>query len=269
MSESKGQKRHLTDLWASLALGNPNIVLKKDDLSDERTALLKRTLQPGKCWDWLMSRDPDTGRQLIWTRDELDRKNPVKPFPNLAYLRALVELFEEFKFCIVEKCRQMIISTVCCLFISHEAQSVDARRWLISRTIEKDAKELLRDKIRAPWLLAPKWYQQASPITEAPMELVHAKNTDSYIQAVSENVANRSARGGTASGFLLDEAAYQDQSRDIITAAAPMAARILMVSTPSMRPGGRFMYKKISQARAGGREIDIDRLVAHWGDRRG
>jgi hypothetical protein len=269
MSESKGQKRHLTDLQASLILGNPNLVLKKDALDDDRQGLMDRIMKPGRCWDWLTSKDPVTGKQLIWTRDEKDKERPTKPFPNLAYLRAIIELFEEFKFCIIEKARQMIISTTCCLFISHEAQTVDARRWLISRTIEKDAKELIRDKVRAPWYLSPKWYQEASPISEAPMELVHAKNTDSYIQAVSENVANRSARGGTASGFLLDEAAFQDQSRDIVTAAAPMAARILMVSTPSMRPGGRFMHKKIKQAREGGKEIDIDRLIGHWGDRKG
>jgi hypothetical protein len=152
--------------------------------------------------------------------------------------------------------------------ILHESMAVDARRWLISRTIEKDAMELIRDKIRAPWSLSPEWFKAAVPISEAPMGLVHVENTDSYVQAVSENVANRSARGGTASGFLLDEAAFQDQSRDIITAAAPMTSRILMISTPSLRPGGRFMHKKIVASRQG-YELDMDKLMAHWEGRKG
>jgi hypothetical protein len=206
-----------------------------------------------------------SGNPLIWTRDEKDKKCQVKPFPDKAYLHAIVETLNEHPFVIIEKCRQMIISTVTCLFILHETSAVDARRWLISRTIEKDSQELIRDKIRAPHSYAPKWYRDFAPITDAPQGLVTALKTRSYI-----HVAFSSARGGTASGFLLDEAAFQDSSRDIVAAAAPMSARILMISTPSLRPGGRFMKKKIDQAKEmGGHSIDLDKLVARWGDKSG
>lgn len=249
--------------WMALAMGNQKLAtFDPNALEHERQMFLERAaIHP---WNYVTGNDPLTGRQLVWTKDEKDRKNPVKPFPRKAYLRALFDIMLEFDFVIVEKCRQMIISTTCCQFITWESSFTEARRWLISRTIEKDSKEMLRDKVRFPWSQTPQWYQLARPMTKKPSHTAVMETTDSYIQAVSENVANRTARGGSASGFLLDEAAFQDNSRDIVVAAAPMTARILMVSTPSLRPGGRFMKKKIDQAYSFGTVIDVERLMSKW-----
>lgn len=207
-------------------------------------------------WEFLTAVDPVTGKVMIHTRDERSDEG-FRPWPNREYLkklaRALVADMNEPELQIaeityLEKSRQMIVSTLCCLLILRETIFEPARRWLISRTKEDDAVELIRDKIRAPYSQLPLWFRRMFPITTQPQRLVKALGTDSYIGAVTQNVAFRAARGGTATGFLVDEGAYQDFCRDIMVAAPPMCRRIWVVSTPSLLVGGRFMYEKIAQA---------------------
>jgi hypothetical protein len=198
-----------------------------------------------------MARDPLTGLPLITTKDELDKRAPFKGFPDKEYLRNLIDCYYTERDVMVEKSRQMIISTATCLYILWETLFLQGRRWLISKTKEQDGIELIRDKIRGPWARAPEWFKAKHPITPGPQRQVYAKKSDSYITAVTENVANRTARGGTASGFFLDEAAFQQYTRDIYAAARPMADKIIMVSTPSMGPGGIFMRGMLEQSTGG------------------
>lgn len=216
----------------------------------------------------LTARDPLTGEAVINTRDERDPKQGIKPFPRFSYLKALTELYEEHRVIIVEKSRQMIVSTVSCLFLMWHSLTVDVRRWLISKNIEQDAKKLIQDKIRFPWSHSPEWFQTLYPMSPQPQGEVECYNTQSFIQAVSENAWRTATRGTTASGFLLDEAAFQDNSRDIFAAAGPMAEKIILVSTPSMSLGGRFMFELIRSA-DGGKEINIDKLVGRYSKKSG
>jgi hypothetical protein len=55
----------------------------------------------------------------------------------------------------------------------------------------------------------------------------------------------------TASGFFLDEAAFQDQCREIWAAVMPMAKKLIAVTTPSLLPGGIFLAKKFEEAESG------------------
>lgn len=208
-------------------------------------------------WKFVTAVDPLTKRSLIWTRDE-SHPDGFRPFPKKRYLERFYEVMHNEQWVFVEKSRQMIVSTACCLYICWDCIYHNARRWLVSRSKEEDAIELLRDKIRAPWGQMPEWYQQLHPLSQAPLKMIRVTPTESYIQAVTENVANRTARGGTATGLLLDEAAFQDAAREIYTAAAPMAQKIFVVTTPSLGLGGAFVRAKIEEAQRGSKAPEYD-----------
>ena len=122
---------------------------------------------------------------------------------------------------------------------------------MISKKKELDAVALLRDKIRGPWTRMPQWLKEAWPISMTPREEVTCHRTGSHILGVTENVANASGRGSTASGFLLDEAAFQDGSRDIWAAVMPMSKKLFAITTPSLSPGGVFIKAKLDEAEEG------------------
>jgi hypothetical protein len=66
--------------------------------------------------------------------------------------------------------------------------------------------------------------------------------TNSVILAGAENVAIRAARGGTATGFGLDEGAFMDQFAIAWAAAAPMCGKIIALTTPNIGTRGASAY---------------------------
>ena len=189
--------------------------------------------------------DPLTNDPLVWTRDEKDKLEPVKRFPaEKEYLFWVVDGLMRERLVIIQKSRQMFASSLICLYMLWECLFVDARRWLLSKVTEDDAKEILRDKIRYPYSQLPGWFREMYPASDTPEARIDFGHTASYIEAVAENVANREARGGTGSVFV-DEAAYQREYSKIWQAALPMAAQIVVVSTPEVgNPGARFLRRQ-------------------------
>lgn len=202
-------------------------------------------------WAFMTAVDPLTGRPMLWTRDER-HPDGYRPFPgHLDYVRNMVDVLHKERMVYIEKARQMIVSTTICLFTMWNCIASPARSWIISRSIEKDSIALIRDKIRAPYSRFPSWFKERHPISPSPQGLVRVYGQESYIQAANEAVAKRSARGGTNTGMLLDEAAFQDQARDIVAAIGPATEKLFIVSTPSLGLGGRWMYKKVVEAENG------------------
>ena len=251
-------KKKKSSLWGQL-VQTPERQEDKGDLAPQRRALLlKWSKDP---WAWLTGVDPTTttgrglgalhlelmefpdGRPLIWTTDEKDDDEPIKPFPNLLYLEQLVEVWKVERFRLDDKCRQMLISTLYLQLMDWSCKFKPGRRYLVSRKKEKDAIELLRDKIRAVHKRLPGWIQEALLQDKTPAGRI-TYGTGSYILGVTQNVAQSTARGGTASGILVDEAAYQDQFPQIVQAAIPMAGRLWAVSTADIGGAGakHFLY---------------------------
>ena len=229
------------EVWARLIHGD------QPAIHPARAALV--TAMKQSPWAFFSARDPFSDQPLLYTKDE-SHPEGKRPWPDKSYLRELVHVLSEENVVFVEKSRQMIVSTACCLYAMWDCLVHENRRWLVSRSKESDAIELLRDKIRAPWNMLPKWLQELFPMTMTPSDIIRFPGTLSLIQAVTENVANRTARGGTASGIIIDEAAYQDQARDIYAAAAPMATKLFVVSTPSIGLGGQWMRRMIARVEA-------------------
>lgn len=201
--------------------------------------------------NFLLGTDPFTGEPIWKTQDEHDELNPYKGFPDKEYIRSMLEIYQNERIILVEKSRQMIVSTLTCAYIAWECLFIPGRLWLISKTKESDAIALIRDKIRGPWSRMPEWLKEKMPMSRGPQHEVVCSSSGSRILGVTENVARSSGRGMTASGFFLDEAAFQDQCRDIWGAVMPMAKKLIAVTTPSLLPGGIFLAKKFEEAQGG------------------
>jgi hypothetical protein len=228
-----------------------------------RAELLKTwTADP---WAFLTGRDLD-GRPIWWTKDEDDPVRPVKPFPtDLLYLNRLVQLvwaqgFPEHRYNLepgrfgfeqppynrpifLEKARQMLITTTILGFGFWDCGFHDARRWILSKSVEDDAEELLRDKIRFSSLRMPGWLQTAIGCSRKPEGRADFRR-GSYLLAAGQNVADREARGSTASRVFVDEGAIQERLADILAAVLPMCPRVIVVTTPNLGNPGALVFQK-------------------------
>lgn len=198
-------------------------------------------------WNWLTGKNLD-GEPLIMTTDEKDDNNPVKPFPAKDYLKEYVDVLMNERIVMVDKSRQMLISTTTLLVMDWFCKFRPSRRGLVSKHKEGEAVELIRDKIRNVHERLPLWVKTALPLSKTPAIRIDYPNTGSYIRAVAQNVAVSEARGGTASIVLIDEAAFQDQFGEMMSAALPMANRIWAVTTANIgNPGARVFKRYIDE----------------------
>jgi len=229
---------------AQLALGTHGSDHKLSEIQTE--ALQNWAAHP---WNFLTGTDPLSNRPIYWTKDERDKEAPVKCFPwYWEYLYHYIDLIHRLDLVVTQKSRQMFVTTATLGYMHWDCLFSENRRWLISKITEEDAIELLRDKIRYPYSRLPEWFQALYPASESPANRMDFPETGSYIRAVAENAAIGDMRGGTASGVLVDEAAFQREYEKIWHAANPMAAKILAVSTPEIgNPGARFILKQISE----------------------
>lgn len=206
-------------------------------------------------WNWLTGVDLDE-RPIIWTTDERDGAEPIKPYPrDKEYLRQITEMLLLEKDSMFDKTRQMFITTQILLLWDWDCRFHEGRRYLISRSKEEDATELLTDKVRAVHQRLPEWVQLALPQASRPAKRVvyqpdpglrskgAAPGTKSYLLAVAQNVAYSTGRGGTASGILLDEAAYQAMFSDIVGAVKPMGSVLVSVTTAESVGAGAKAFK--------------------------
>lgn len=231
--------------WYSLATGQD----PSHSLHPDRQELVSSMAEHP--WNFLSAVDPITKRPFVWTKDE-NHPDGFRPFPfHKEYLKRTVEVLHNERRVFIEKSRQMIISTTCCLYMLWQCLFKNARRWLISRATEENSVELLRDKIRVPYQFLPEWFRETHRGSKTPAKRMDFKDTHSTIMAVNMSVARRHARGGTSSGFLLDEAAYQDVARDIYSAAGAATEKMFVVSTPSLGLGGQWMHGMILASEGG------------------
>src|SRR5262252_1857930 len=101
-------------------------------------------------WNWLQARDED-GAPVILTKDETDPVNPIKPFPDEPYLKALCEkLFdaESYPMLFFDKPRQIMATWLVMLTVDWFCRRYPARLWLLSKSTEEEAKVLLADKVQ-------------------------------------------------------------------------------------------------------------------------
>lgn len=226
-------------------------VIPDDDPAADRKKVVEATVEERRDllrewsrdpWDFLTGRDTD-GRQIIWTKDEGDADHPYKPFPAKQHLFRLTrDLFADEKVVLVDKSRQMMVSTLCCLLILHLILFRRGRTCFISKQKRELAEMLMRDKIAGPYERLPAWVRDALPLEINKSQIVATK-TDSRVNAVAQNAAVGEFRGNRASIVLVDEAAFQEYFREMVGAAREMCDRMWAVTTANAgNPGAeRFL----------------------------
>ncbi len=211
------------------------------------TASRKRLLEHWSIhpWNYLSALDED-GTPIIWTKDEKDKKNPIKSFPReKPYLEVYIDVLFRENLPILDKSRQMM-ATTCAILMAHTDCAFNyARRWLLNKNTEKEAQEILADKVRFPWIQQPEWVREALPLTLVPKGVVHYPNTDSYILAVDSKSYAGELRGGTCSGVIIDEAAYQSKLPEILQAALAMTDKVIMLTTAEIGNPGARLYREL------------------------
>jgi hypothetical protein len=195
---------------------------------------------------------PD-GRPIIWTIDEIDEANPIKPFPGeKEYLREVMTELWAHRIVGIDKIRQKYISTLAMLNIDHYAAFYPEREILVSKQTEELAVKLLNDKLRTVHARKPAWLREACPVTDKPAKVATYTASGSTVTAVAENFADRAGRGVTASLTLVDEAALMEPFEEIYHAILPMRGRLWFVSTPNIgNPGAVFMKQLVHEGRPG------------------
>jgi hypothetical protein len=198
---------------------------------------------------FLTATDPLTGRPIIWTKDERDRHQPVKPFPaNKPHLQAWIEDLQAHEIILCDKTRQLMFSTATLLYGLHQCAFVDARRYVLSKQTQEGACEMIADKLRFPVSRMPEWLRKWIGVSEAPEHRVKFKRTGSLLVGVPENVADRAARGITASCVIIDEAARQPFLERIFAACIPLECQIIAITTAELgNPGASFFLEMLER----------------------
>jgi hypothetical protein len=211
---------------------------------EERRELLREWSRSE--WDFLTGRDTD-GRALIWTKDEGDSEHPYKPFPAKPHLYRLTrDLTGDARVVLVDKCRQMIVSTLCCLLILHLILFRKGRMAFISKQKRELAEMLMRDKIAGPYERMPEWVRLALPLEINKSQIV-ATHTDSRVNAVAQNAAVGEFRGNRASVVLVDEAAFQEFFPQMVGAAREMTDRLWAVTTANSGNAGAERFLELAR----------------------
>lgn len=221
--------------------------MEREDLTPEQQKLLD--LWESDPWEYLTGKDTD-GRPIIWTVDERDDKNPVKPFPSdKPFLKQLVKelMDEDRRIVFIEKSRQMYISTICMLLIDWYCSFFDDREVVVSRVKEGSAIKLINDKIRRTHGRKPEWLKEYQGVTKRPAAVITYKCTGSTVTAVAQNFAHTDSRGITGSLVMVDEAAYQDYFPQIYQAVLPMSNKLWAVTTPHIGNPGAALFRQLAE----------------------
>lgn len=198
-------------------------------------------------WLYLTGKDID-GRPIIWTTDERDDENPIKPFPEeKEYLKWLTgELWHpERRIVFVDKARQMYVSTLCCLIIDWYCTFTEDREVVVSRVKEESACKLINDKIRKTHTRKPEWLRNWTDMSPTPERVITYGNSGSTVTAVAQNFAHSDSRGITGSLIMVDEAAYQDYFPQIYQAVLPMSNRMWAVTTAHLGNPGAALFQAL------------------------
>ena len=237
-----------------------DVDLPPERLLEWRRTLLKRWAK--SAMRFLTAIDPTTRRSdgrpsYVWiTTDEREKDNlganTEKPFPSWAYLAQMFALYNRHDMVGIEKSRQVFATTGTLAYAFHLGAFHKNQKIQLSKATQPEADELLYEKIRVPHSRMPPWLQQALEITPTPANRIRFRSTSvprwpstgSSISAVAQNAAVRGFRGGTSSLTIIDEAALQNNLSAMLRAAAPMAARVIcLTSADGSEAGGEAFVK--------------------------
>jgi hypothetical protein len=178
----------------------------------------------------------------VFTQDEHDPSIAAKPFPDKAYIRQIVSDWMTHKMCCWEKSRQIMASWTFCALYLHDTQFGTNRLNFIQSKKEEDSDALLK---RCYFIYEHQeaWLKALYPAVYTYCHLDFYARDDKQKKLALNRLwaipqGGHVLRQHTASGLLIDEAAFQPDLAASIRAAQPMlngGGRIDCVS--SAEPG--------------------------------
>jgi hypothetical protein len=191
----------------------------------------------------LCARDPAywlwNDQMYVWTRDEYDPVNPVKPFPDEPGLRDVlneIHLGDQQVTCL-GKSRQLTVTWLVVAYFVWWARFVPNQLLFIQSKKEEDAANLVFNKEsgmgRASFIEnnLPKWMQTDLSVSYG----VILYPNGSKLWGIPQG--GDIIRSYTGSGLFSDEAAFQPFAREAYRAAKACCRKIVMVSSAE---GGSF-----------------------------
>lgn len=174
--------------------------------------------------------------KMVRTKDEVDRKNPIKPFPSdLAYQKLYMRLWQKYPKIAVPKSRRMMMSwTNIVLYVWDTMFNVGRQQAFVSKK-EDDSHELIErarfilDNLDTEYLpkeLIPRWTCKFGELSFPEL--------GSRILGFPSGADQ--LRQFTFSGMLFDEMAFWDNAEDAYASSVPTiegGGRMTLISSPA------------------------------------
>ncbi len=195
--------------------------------------------------------------KFVQTRDEADPLHTVKAFPvHLEYVRELWGILERERRVVIAKSRQMLVSWIVCAFVTHRARFFAHQGIYWQTKAWPDAVKMVcmpsggvmgRCQFIEEHL--PEWMREIYKPSEGRMQYPNG----SLIQSLSGGADQ--TRGITATIYVGDEFAHQEDQEGVYTAVAPLiqkGAKGFFISTPN---GSSNTFATLYHGRPVGEEL--------------
>lgn len=173
----------------------------------------------------------------------------IIPFKLENYQRSLLASFQLEKYIIVNKARQLGVSTSLVFYALWFSIFSTGKRCLVVAHRKESAEEFVT-KLKTAYEFLPEWLK--------PSCTLYSKNTvefdtKSVVKAMTSNP--NAARSFSATVFLIDEAAFIKDADEVVKAITPTVAAsggsLIAISTPNGNSDSNWFYRTFSTAKAG------------------
>lgn len=198
--------------------------------------------------------------KMVRTKDEVDRKNPIKPFPSdLQYQKLYMRIWQKYPKIAVPKSRRMMMSwTNIVLFLWDTMFNVGRQQAFVSKK-EDDSHELIErakfilenlDYSYIPKELIPKWTCKFGELSFPELQ--------SRILGFPSGADQ--LRQFTFSGMLFDEAAFWDNAEQAYSSSVPTiegGGRMTLISSPAPGFFKRIVFDHLTDEDSTEPKIDL------------
>lgn len=173
----------------------------------------------------------------------------IIPFKLENYQKILLSSFQTEKYIVVNKARQLGVSTSLVFYALWLSIFSTGKRCLIVAHRKESAEEFVT-KLKTAYEFLPEWLK--------PSCTLYSKNTvefdtKSVVKAITSNP--HAARSFSATVFLIDEAAFIKDAHEVVKAITPTVAAaggsLIAISTPNGNSDANWFYTTFSAAKAG------------------
>jgi len=201
-------------------------VIETDDSIDPVAAKIAHNMQGYFQNPWLMVED-----SCIYTLDQTDLLNPIKPFPNQPWLKTISEIWLEERLLALYKSRRMTITWLMVflhLWLAMMREGVAV--FFVSDKEEKSDELVDRAKFIFKYIPDTMFLKPQSKSSYCYLEF---PGLNSYIQGVAQGADQ--LRQFTATALLFDEFAFWERARETFMASKPTTdggGKLTCISSP-------------------------------------